>query len=117
MTNIEKIKQLAGAVDADLQEDVESVILNAGKYVAAVTTMECASLNLQNRKGEDYRSEVSRTDTARSRAHNAFIDAVNFANKLADSFGVEKIYTGGPERRDYGDFALVIVKEIYDNRQ
>lgn len=33
MTNIEKIKQLAGAVDADLQEDVESVILNAGIYV------------------------------------------------------------------------------------
>lgn len=29
MTNIEKIKQLAGAVDTDLQEDVESVILNA----------------------------------------------------------------------------------------
>ena len=112
MTNIEKIKQLAGAVDADLLEEVESVILNAGKYVDAVTTMECAALNLQNRKGEDYRSEVSRTDAARSRAHNAFIDAVNFANKLA-----EKIYTGGPERRDYGDFAFAIVKEIYDNRQ
>ena len=64
MTNIEKIKQLAGAVDTDLQEEVESVIINAGKYVAAVTTMECAALNLQNRKGEDYRSEVSRTDTA-----------------------------------------------------
>ncbi len=80
MTNIEKIKQLAGAVDTDLQEEVESVIINAGKYVAAVTTMECASLNLQNRKGEDYRSAVSRTDAARSRAHNAFIDAVNFAN-------------------------------------
>lgn len=47
MTNIEKIKQLAGAVDTDLQEEVESVIINAGKYVAAVTTMECASLNLQ----------------------------------------------------------------------
>ena len=58
MTNIEKIKQLAGAVDADLQEDVESVILNAGKYVAAVTTMECAAMNLQNRKGEDFRSEA-----------------------------------------------------------
>ena len=71
MTNIEKIKQLAGAVDADLLEEVESVILNAGKYVDAVTTMECAALNLQNRKGEDYRSEVSRTDAARSRAHNA----------------------------------------------
>ena len=117
MTNIEKIKQLAGAVDTDLQEEVESVILNAGKYVAAVTTMECASLNLQNRKGEDYRSEVSRTDAARSRAHNAFIDSVNFTNKLADSFGVEKIYTGAPERRDYADFAFAIVKEIYDNRQ
>ncbi len=67
MTNIEKIKQLAGAVDADLQEDVESVILNAGKYVAAVITMECAALNLQNRKGDEYRNEVSRTDAARSR--------------------------------------------------
>ena len=117
MSYIEISTQLAGAVVADLHEDVESVILNAGIYVAAVTTMECAAMNLQNRKGEDYRSEVSRTDAARSRAHNAFIDSVNFANKLADSFGVEKIYTGGPERRNYGDFAFAIVKEIYDSRQ
>lgn len=81
MTNIEKIKQLAGAVDTDLQEEVESVIINAGKYVAAVTTMECASLNLQNRKGEDYRSAVSRTDAARSRAHNAFYRCCQFCQQ------------------------------------
>ena len=82
MSNIERIEKLASAVDVDMQEDVESVVINAGKYVAAVTEMECSVRNMQGLKGQDYRDRVSQTDTARTRAHNAFIDAVIFFLKL-----------------------------------
>ena len=88
--------------------------------MAAVTTMECASLTLQNRRERRLpKRSQRRTGCCQiTGAQRAFIDAVNFANKLADSFGVEKIYTGGPERRDYGDFLpLPSWKEIYGNRQ
>ena len=116
MGNLEKIEKLASVVDVDMQEDVESVIINAGKYVAAVTEMECSVKNLQGLKGQDYRDKVSQTDSARTRAHNAFIDAVNLANRLAESVDAEKIYTGSSERRAYGDFAFAIVKEVFENR-
>lgn len=117
MSNIERIEMLASAVDVDMQEDVESVVINAGKYVAAVTEMECSVRNMQGLKGQDYRDRVSQTDAARTRAHNAFIDAVNLANRLAESVNAEKIYTGSSERRAYGDFAFAIVKEIFESRK
>jgi len=117
MSNIERIEKLASAVDVDMQEDVESVVINAGKYVAAVTEMECSVRNMQGLKGQDYRDRVSQTDAARTRAHNAFIDAVNLANRLAESVNAEKIYTGSSERRAYGDFAFAIVKEIFVSRK
>ena len=123
MSNIERIEKLASAVDVDMQEevdckrDVESVVINAGKYVAAVTEMECSVRNMQGLKGQDYRDRVSQTDAARTRAHNAFIDAVNLANRLAESVNAEKIYTGSSERRAYGDFAFAIVKEIFESRK
>ena len=47
MSNIERIEKLASAVDVDMQEDVESVVINAGKYVAAVTEMECSVRNMR----------------------------------------------------------------------
>ena len=110
MSNIERIEKLASAVDVDMQEDVESVVINAGKYVAAVTEMECSVRNMQGLKGQHYRDRVSQTDTARTRAHNAF-------NRLAESVNAEKIYTGSSERRAYGDFAFAIVKEIFESRK
>lgn len=58
MSNIERIEKLASAVDVDMQEDVESVVINAGKYVAAVTEMECSVRNMQGLKGQDYRDRV-----------------------------------------------------------
>lgn len=113
----EDFRRRVQTLDMNMQEDVESVVINAGKYVAAVTEMECSVRNMQGLKGQDYRDRVSQTDTARTRAHNAFIDAVNLANRLAESVNAEKIYTGSSERRAYGDFAFAIVKEIFESRK
>lgn len=108
---------LVKSLDLHLLSRKSWIVINAGKYVAAVTEMECSVRNMQGLKGQDYRDRVSQTDTARTRAHNAFIDAVNLANRLAESVNAEKIYTGSSERRAYGDFAFAIVKEIFESRK
>lgn len=114
---LEKLKMLSDKVDGDLKECIEDVVVSAGKYVAAVTVMECASRNYAGRTGTEKREEVERTDKARTVAHNAFISAVDIVNRIAERNGVDPIYAGGPERRQYGDFAFEIVKEIFLERQ
>ena len=113
---LEKLADLSARVDDDLKEEVENVVLAAGRYVQAVTRMEVTARNLAGRSLADKRDEVARTDKERTVAHNAFIDAVDMANRLAATCGMEPIYTGGPERRCYGDFAMAIVEEIFTAR-
>lgn len=113
---LERLKELSDAVDDDLKDSVEDVVVAAGKYVSAVTTMECTARNFAGRTGADKREVVEQTDKARTIAHNSFISAVDLANRIANSQGMAPIYTGGSERRKYGDFALQIVDEIFKER-
>ena len=113
---LDRLKALSDAIDDDLKDSVEDVVVAAGKYVSAVTTMECMARNYAGRTGTDRREAVEQSDKARTIAHNSFISAVDLANRIAASEGLPPIYTGGPERREYGDFALEIVDEIFKER-
>ena len=47
---------------------------------------------------------------------DALIATVNSVNSFCDSHGVPHIYTGGTERRAYGDFAMELVADIFEKR-
>ena len=50
MTNIEKIKQLAGAVDTDLQEEVESVVIGIFTKLAISSSISLITQNIDWRR-------------------------------------------------------------------
>lgn len=103
-------------VDADFREALQDMILAASTYVKAVISAECALHNFEGLTGEEKRERISSSDLHRQNAHNAFISAVNIVNRLAKSAGYPPVYTGGEDRRAYGDFAITIVDDMFARR-
>lgn len=98
------------------KELVEQMISSAADYVKAVVTMETAAKNILGLEGENFRKFRESTDRSRSIAHDDFITSVNVVNRLCTIYNTDPIYTGSSARRDYGDFALDIVSEIFTAR-
>lgn len=111
-----KILKLAKVVDPDLRDNIADMVVAAGQYVSAVVAAECAVYNLEGLTGGDKRRKIEETDKKRTVAHNTFISTTNLVNRIAEREGFEPVYAGGTERREYGDFAGVLVKEIFDER-
>ncbi len=112
----EKLKMLVGICDELERELVEEMIFDAAAYVRQVVIMESTSANFAGREGERYRNAVEETDKRRSEVHNGLINSVNIVNRLCEKYELEPIYTGGEQRRFYGDFAIELVNEIFVNR-
>ena len=56
-------------------------------------------------------------DRARHTAHEAMIANVRILNRLAASYGIDKIFTGDEENRyQIGDFAGELISDIFRNR-
>lgn len=111
------IKELAEKCDERERSLLSRMINQAAEYVKAVVVMETAAINIKGLDSEEWRDARESTDRSRSSAHDAFISSVNIANRICDKYGVAHIYTGGEERRCYGDFAMEIVARIFENRQ
>lgn len=114
---LEKIRVLGRKVSSDDTDLVEDVVKSAQEYVAVVAEMGVIEMNLTYEPGESQRERIQNIDKKRTIIHNKFIDAVNIANRLAESVDAEPIYTGGSARREYGDFAFEIVKELFETRK
>lgn len=113
---IEQLHILSSLCDADAKELIENMIRNAADYVQAVIWMETAAANFAGREGDELRSAVAELDKSRSTVHNALISSVNIVNRICDMYGQPPIYFGGEERRRYGDFAMDLIEEIFENR-
>ena len=118
MSNLlEQINALLQVCDEDECECIEEMIISAGNYVQAVVDMESKALNFARRAGEDFRSVVSSADSKRTNVHNGLISNVNIVNRICIMHDLPELYTGGIERREYGDFAQKLVNEIFTQRR
>lgn len=113
----QQLSFLSHLCDADMRDCLEEMVISVGAYVAAVTTMETKALNLYGREQQELRDAVTEADRTRTSAHNALIANVDIVNRICEMCGQPPIYTGGSARREYGDFAFALVKEIFEARQ
>ncbi len=111
-----RIKELTECCNEVQRKMIKKMIHDAADYVRAVVVMETAASNIEGLDSADAKEIRESTDRARSMAHDAFISSVNAVNRICDKHGVPHIYSGGAERREYGDFAMEIVADIFAKR-
>ena len=99
------------------RELIEQMIHNAADYVRVVVIMETAVNNIANLDADEAREAKQSTDRARTIVHDAFISSVNIVNRICDKHEFRRIYTDGEDRRDYGEFAYRIVRDIFASRR
>lgn len=95
---------------------ISMMLNNAADYVRSVVAMEVVAARVEDLDTEDFKDQRESTDRTRSNDHNAFISSVDAVNKICDAHGIPHIYTGGSNRRDYGDFAMELVSDIFAKR-
>jgi len=115
-TLTEQIRTLTAVCESDECELIEEMILKAAAYVQAVTIMETTARNYAGRSADELREAVSSTDKSRRNVHNSLISAVDIVNRICVMHGLPLLYTGSERRREYGDFALALVTEVFVNR-
>lgn len=98
------------------RELIEQMIHNAADYVRVVVIIETAVNNIANLDADEAREAKQSTDRARTIVHDAFISSVNIVNRICDKHEFRRIYTDGEDRRDYGEFAYRIVRDIFVSR-
>ena len=111
-----RIKELIEFCNSAERFRIAMMLNNAADYVRSVVVMEVVAARVDELDPEDFREEREATDRTRSNDHNAFISSVDAVNKICDAHGVPHVYTGGADRRDYGDFAMELVSDIFANR-
>ena len=112
----EQLRELAEVCDSDERELIEQMVHSAADYVRQVVVMESTAMNLAGRDAENFRRQRLNTDEARSLIHNGFIADVVVVNRLCQNHGMQPIYTGQDHRRCFGDFAIRLVDEIFNDR-
>jgi hypothetical protein len=111
-----RIKELIELCDGAERFRISMMLNNAADYVRAVVVMEVVAAGIVELDPDDFREERESVDRIRSNAHNAFISSVDSVNKICDAHGVPRIYAGGQNRREYGDFAMELVADIFAKR-
>jgi len=115
-TLLSRIQELVLVCDTDERELIEEMVTKAAAYVQAVTIMETTARNYTDRAADELREAVSSTDKSRRNVHNSLISAVDIVNRICAMHNQPALYTGSERRREYGDFALALVTEIFANR-
>lgn len=111
-----RIKELVELCNGAERFRISMMLNNAADYVRSVVAMEVVAARIADLDPEDFKEERESTDRTRPNDHNAFISSVDAVNKICDAHGVLHIYTGGTNRRDYGDFAMELVSDIFAKR-
>lgn len=113
---MEQLAALTALCDEDERDLIEKMVLSASNYVRAVTEMKAKSLNYAGRTGDDLRTAAEQSDRERTNCHNALIAHVDIVNRICGFHQQPPIYTGSSARREYGDFAIRLVSEIFAQR-
>jgi hypothetical protein len=109
-----RIKELVEICNGAERFRISMMLNNAADYVRSVVAMEVVAARVAELDPDDFKEECESTDRTRSNDHNAFISSVDAVNKICDAHEVPRIYTGGTERRAYGDFAMELVADIFE---
>ena len=117
MNLMEQPNVLVRVCDEDERALVEEMVLNAGDYVQAVINTEAKRINYAGREGEALRKAFGEADSRRTIVHNSLISMVDTVNRLCQLHDLSPIYTGDNQRRHYGDFALRLVTELFEERK
>ena len=111
-----RITELLPLCDSDERELIDTMLSDCAEYVLAVSKHIRAKNNYLGREQDAYRSAVSEADSSRTIFHNSLISSVDIVNRIFALHDFPPIYTGGPVRRNYGDFALALVSELFEAR-
>ena len=114
---MDKLRELSEQCNEMQRKLIKKMIHSAIDYVRAVVIMETAASNIEGLDAKEAKENRESADRARTIAHDAFISSVDVVNRLCDKHGLPHIYNGGEHRRDYGDFALRLVDDIFIKRQ
>lgn len=114
-----KIDSLIHMADTEDKIIIADCLKSFNEYVTAVNTMEIklkiAKFRAVDR--EDFVDIVQALDRNRHHKHNSAIISVKMLNRIAKSYNSEDIYEGDLESRyEIADFAMEVVKSIYENR-
>ena len=113
---IEQLKALVRVCDDEECELVERLLYAAVSYVHAVTVQQITKQNISQLRGEALRNAVEESDKNRRSCHDTLIVCVDIVNRLCHAHEQPPIYCGSTNRREYGDFAGMLVHEIFQNR-
>ena len=112
---LNSMRETVRSADQQDQECLTELFVKAAtdarNYVSAVCEME-----LERRAPTRGREKFADLDRRRSICHDSLISSVDSCNRACVRAGAPSIYTGGTERRDYGDYALQLVEALFDER-
>lgn len=110
-----KVQKMLPQLSLEELRFVSEMIENAVRYASIVTNMDAQMEILPFRyEGEELKAVISKLDTARRRAHDAFIGRINAVNRICRQNGLDIFYDGAEDRTSIGDCAFVIQRE-YDS--
>ena len=115
---LNQLKELSQVCNDEMQREmIEEMIMETAEYVHVVAHMETLNRNFYGRDSAEKRGVVEAEDHHRSKVHEGMMSSVKSINDLCVRNRLPLIYTGDSERRHYGDFALALVKEIFEERK
>ena len=95
---------------------VQKMIWEAADYVQAVIRMVTTDHNVAGLDTQQWKADRQTTDKARTVAHDSLISMVNIVNRICARHEKPLIYQGSESRKEYGDFAIELVRAYYDRR-
>lgn len=116
-----KIKAAAMADNEDSIEDLKylkNYVLNCCQYVYKVTEEQMETKLARGiLKGEELRQRVELFDRMRHTAHEQAIASTRALNRMAEMYGLGKIYTGDEkDRAEIGNFCGEFCSWLFENR-
>jgi hypothetical protein len=116
------ISAISGAKETTYKKDdlqsVEDLILDCGRYIEKVNHMESAITVARFRmEPDEYREYVMNLDRSRKYAHDALVASVRVLDRLCRAYQVDPLYAGPDERIPVSEFAMDVVKEMFEGRK
>lgn len=102
--------------DGNLYEEcLYNMIQSCADYIKAVVNIEALRQN-PSKNGTEYREKFSQLDQRRTIAHDNLISQIKVVNRICLKIGIEPICPDELSRAEYGDLALSIVRDFFENR-
>lgn len=119
--NVEAFQILSekASAEADDFDIIEDVVKSCTAYVQDVDVGETQIRRFYaTLDGEELRERVTAIDKRRKAHHETAIANCKLLNRLAELYGVSKVFTGdAADRLQVADFCLDVTVSIFENRR